>query len=290
MLNIKLLVWVLVAVGGFYLPTVATGGEGAAVAPLPSAACLALADALAAKVPTIIVGDIESAPRFSDTVSAHDRAFATAFWGFGLSKVKVRKIIRSTGPMPDLIYVQKPNLKEPITKGWGANVSDDGRSKLFFLIPGKELHDYTTYHPLPFARETQILREAIKAPPASDTFEKLGVADVLNAGSWFEIFDGRGAITVKTTLPPQVRPPVTPSPPGQFSHVRAREADERYPPYTLPKEFLDDLEVLLKSSDQIEAADDKGVPAIRSKLRSDEARQVLDQWLTEVRKRQSAKP
>ena len=121
-------------------------------------------------------------------------------------------------------------------------------------------------------------------------FEKLGVASELNAKSWFEVWDGRGAFAAKTGLPPQVRPPVTPSPPGQFSYWRARQADERYVPYMLPKEFLDDLKVLLDSHAVVEAGEEARIDGIRSKLRSSEARDVLDQWVKDARKGNTPAP
>ena len=280
----------LVAAAAFYLSLLSEGAELQQADMLPPGVCQTLADALSAKVPTIIIGDVDRAPQYATGLTAHDRAFVSAYWGFGLTKVKVLKIIRSQTKIPSLIYVQKPNLKQVITKGTSANLRDDGRPKLFFLIPGKQLREYTTYYPLPYQQDAEMIREAMKTSSSADVFEKLGIADVLNADNWLEVFDGRGAVGVKTDIPQKPRPPVTPSPPGQFSYWRARQADEQIVPFMLPKEFLGDLEILLDAYAIVEASEETAIAGIRAKLRSFEAREVLDQWVKDAHKTSAPVP
>lgn len=248
---------------------------------------IALADVMAARPSIVALGDVEEAPAF---IKPDERELAYVCSGFGLKKIRVRKVIRAAVPMSEMIYVQYPERRPSFIKGWRASLGNDGRTKLIFLVPGTQLHEYTNYLPVgDKVRETAI-REAAKLADPQAAFEKLGVASTLNAKSWFEVWNGRGAFTTRTDLPPQVRPPVTPSPPGQFSYWRARQADERYVPYMLPKEFLDDLEVLLDSHAVVEAGEEPGINGIRSKLRSAEAREVLDQWVKDARKRSTRVP
>ena len=250
----------------------------------------ALADALAADPPIVLLGDVEETPQFDSKSKPEARSLTYAYWGFGLTKVKVRKLIRAKVPVAEVILVQLPDLRPTFKKGWRASLGDDGRTKLMFLVPGGQLHEYTTYTPLGDKVEAQKIRDAAQMTDPQMAFAKLGLAAVLNAKSWFEAWDGRGSFETKTNLPSQVRPPVTPSPPGQFSYWRARQADEKYVFYMLPVEFLADLEILLQSHAVVEGGDEAGIGRIRAKLRSEEAREVLDQWAGDARKRSKVIP
>ena len=248
---------------------------------------VALADVMAALPSIVVLGDVEEAPSF---IKPEERELAYVYSGFGLKKIRVRKVIRAAVPISAVIYVQYPDRRPTFIKGWRASLDDDGRTKLIFLVPGTQLHEYTNYIPVGDKVREAKIREAAKMADPQAAFEKLGLASTLNAKSWFEVWNGRGAFTTHTFLPPQVRPPVTPSPPGQFSYWRARQADEKYIPYMLPVEFLADLEILLQSHAVVEGGDEAGIGRIRAKLRCEEARDVLDQWAGDARKRSKVIP